>query len=55
MYVRDALRKWVPEAEFVGVTVQRDGATLALRLRYRVAVGGPREVKLSLSTEAGRP
>ena len=37
VYVRDALRRWVPEAELVAVDATRDGATLALRVRYRAA------------------
>jgi hypothetical protein len=35
VYVRDALRKWLPEAEVVGVSVSRDGPTLALLVRFR--------------------
>lgn len=33
--VRDALRRWVPEAEFVSVKVERSEATLELRVRVR--------------------
>lgn len=35
VYVRDALRKWLPEAEVVEVSVSRDGPTLALLVRFR--------------------
>lgn len=35
VYVRDALRKWLPEAEVVEVLVSRDGPTLALLVRFR--------------------
>ena len=35
--VRDALRRWVPEAELVEVRVTREDATLMLRVRYRPA------------------
>ena len=33
--VRDALRRWVPEAELVEVAVTREDATLQLRVRFR--------------------
>lgn len=35
VYVRDALRKWLPEVQIVELTVARDGATVTIRLRYR--------------------
>lgn len=35
--VRDALKRWVPEAELVEVRVTREDATLVLRVRYRPA------------------
>lgn len=35
--VRDALRRWVPEAELVGVDVAREDAMLTLRVRFRPA------------------
>ena len=37
VYVRDALRRWVPEVDLVEVAVTRDGATLQLRVRYRAS------------------
>ena len=37
VYVRDALRRWVPEAELAGVLVTRKDASLQLRVRYRPA------------------
>jgi phage baseplate assembly protein W len=37
VYVRDCLKRWVPEAELVGVTATRDGATLQLKVRFRAA------------------
>ncbi len=37
IYVRDALRRWVPDAELVSVAASRDGAALSLRVRYRSA------------------
>jgi len=35
--VRDALKRWVPEAEMVEVTATRDGANLQLKVRFRGA------------------
>ena len=35
--VRDALRRWVPEVDLVGVDVVRQDATLTLRVRFRPA------------------
>ncbi len=35
VYVRDALRKWIPDAQLVSVTVDREGPTLILLVRYR--------------------
>ena len=35
--VRDALRRWVPEAELVDVGVTREDAKLQLRVRFRPA------------------
>ena len=37
VYVRDALRRWLPEATLLGVAVDRDGPVLALRVRFRGA------------------
>jgi hypothetical protein len=33
--IRDALRRWVPEAELVSVGIERTDATLELRVRVR--------------------
>jgi uncharacterized protein len=38
--VRDALRRWVPEAELVSVKVERSEATLELRVRVRESKSG---------------
>ena len=52
--VRDALRRWVPEAELVGVDVAREDATLTLRVRFRPtrragrAVDQPTEVTVTV-------
>ena len=35
VYVRDALRKWLPEAQIIELKVARDGSTVTLLLRYR--------------------
>lgn len=37
VHVRDALKRWVPEAELVEVAVSREDATLQLRVRFRPA------------------
>lgn len=54
--VRDALKRWVPEAELVEVAVTREDAALMLRVRYRparragVATDQPAEVALPIGT-----
>ena len=53
--IRDALRRWVPEAELVSVNVQRSDAALELRVRVREsgrapADGDTEELTLSIST-----
>jgi phage baseplate assembly protein W len=54
--VRDALKRWVPEAELVEVRVTREDATLMLRVRYRPArrageaTDQPAEVALPIGT-----
>jgi len=35
VYVRDALKRWVPGARLVGLEVEQDGASLVLRVRVR--------------------
>lgn len=35
VYVRDALRRWVPGAQLVSVAVEQDGAMLTIRVRVR--------------------
>jgi uncharacterized protein len=37
VHVRDALKRWVPEAELVQVVVTREDAKLQLRVRFRPA------------------
>lgn len=50
VHVRDTLKRWVPEAELVEVSVTREDATLMLRVRFRPArrsgqvTGQPAEV-----------
>ena len=52
--IRDALRRWVPEADVVGVRVERSDATLELRVRVRdsgrsSAAGDTEELALTIS------
>lgn len=47
VYIRDALRRWVPDAEVVSVVAERDGAALTLRVRF-VAAGEARQVDVPL-------
>ena len=35
VYIRDALRRWVPGAQLVAIAVEQDGPVLTLRLRVR--------------------
>jgi len=35
VYVRDALKRWVPSAQLVSLSVEQDGAALTLRVRVR--------------------
>lgn len=35
VYVRDALKRWVPSAQLVSLAVEQDGAVLTLRVRVR--------------------
>jgi uncharacterized protein len=48
VYVRDALARWVPEAELTGFEVVEDGDVVTMRVRFRARVGaGPEgEVRL---------
>jgi phage baseplate assembly protein W len=54
VHVRDALKRWVPEAELVEVSVSREDASLQLRVRFRPARAGagiqeaPAEVTIPL-------
>jgi phage baseplate assembly protein W len=54
VHVRDALKRWVPEADLVGLSVTRENSTLHLRVRYRPAKtrwttqDPPAEVSLSM-------
>jgi hypothetical protein len=50
VYVRDAFRRWLPEATLLGVAVDRDGPLLALRIRFRAASGAARTVSIPLAT-----
>ena len=35
VYVRDALKRWVPGAQLVSLSVEQDGPALTLRVRVR--------------------
>jgi uncharacterized protein len=50
VYVRDALARWVPEAELTGFEVLEDGDVVTLRVRFRarVGTGASGEVRLTL-------
>ncbi|MCC6649507.1 MAG: hypothetical protein IT374_28555 [Polyangiaceae bacterium] len=47
VYIRDALRRWVPDAEVVSVVAERDGAALTVRVRF-VAAGETKQVALPM-------
>jgi hypothetical protein len=49
IYVRDAFRRWLPDAEVVRITVERDGAVLALQIRFRAAGRADRSVRVPIS------
>ena len=49
VYVRDALRKWISEAQVVNVSVVRDGSTLTLMIRYRAKPEQSSTRRLSLT------
>lgn len=55
VHVRDALKRWVPEAELVGVSVTREDASLQLRVRYRQAKtrGSARAAPVEVSLSVG--
>ncbi len=35
VYVRDALKRWVPSARLVGLVIEQDGPVLTVRIRVR--------------------
>ncbi len=49
IYVRDAFRRWLPDAEVVRITVERDGPVLALQIRFRAAGRADRSVRVPIS------
>jgi hypothetical protein len=50
VYVRDALKRWVPGTRLVGLDVTQDGPTLVLRVRVRAeAVSTTVDVRLGAS------
>lgn len=48
VYVRDALKEWVPEVEVLDVLAKREGDQLCLDVRYRVSRDGETENFASL-------
>ena len=53
VYVRDALKRWVPGAQLVHLDVEQDGPALTLRVRVRErgrgeSIGNAAEVRLAL-------
>jgi phage baseplate assembly protein W len=59
VYVRDALKRWVPGATLVSLAVEQDGPALTLRVRVREretnAAGGRVDRAVSPSPRAGSP
>ena len=49
IYVRDAFRRWLPDAEVVRITVERDGAVLALQIRFRTAERADRNIRMPIN------
>lgn len=49
VYVRDALRRWVPGAHLVSLAVEQDGAVLTIRVRVR-----ERETAAAVAVFVGR-
>lgn len=56
VHIRDALQRWVPEAQLVSIKVERSEATLKLRVRVRelgrAAATGRAEEMLTLAIDA---
>lgn len=50
IYIRDAFRRWLPEATLISVAVERSDSVLALRVRFRAASGAVQSQKIPLST-----
>jgi phage baseplate assembly protein W len=49
VYVREALKRWVPSAQLVSLDVKQDGPSLTLRVRVR-----ERETEVVVGAEIGR-
>jgi hypothetical protein len=49
VYIRDALRRWLPEAQVVSVAVERVDASLVLRVRFGAASSGVRSIAIPLA------
>lgn len=49
VYIRDAFRRWLPEATLVHVSAARSGPMLVLTIRFRAASGAVRSQEIALS------
>jgi len=52
VYIRDALRKWVPEAKLMSVVTNRDDCCLVLDVRFCLGTGSARKIVLQLGTKS---
>jgi hypothetical protein len=52
VYIRDALRKWVPEAEVISVTATQDESSLVLQVRFRAGNGPAQNISVPLRTKS---
>jgi hypothetical protein len=50
IYIRDAFRRWLPEATLISVAVDRSDSVLALRVRFRAASGATQTATIPLAT-----
>lgn len=51
IYIRDTLRKWVPEVELVGVLPVRNEASLQIQVRFRASGKSRSGEEMSISVE----
>ncbi len=55
VYARDALRKWMPEIEVLGVAVEQAAESLVVLVRFQSREGGgqPADVRVELPIQQG--